>query len=390
MLTQYAASKRHSSLRAPARRLVAAAVLASWTVLAGCLMMSAPAAAADSIDSRRLNEAVAHAAALPRMHALIVLHAGVPIVARVFRGPGLDVPVDVKSLSKIVIDTLVGIAIDRGLLESTREPILPLLRRHAPAGLDPRVGTITIDELLSMRAGLERTSGPNYGRWVNSRNWVRFVLTRPFVDRPGGRMLYSTGNTHLLSAILTGASGKSTWELARDWLGTPLDVDIPSWTRDPQGIYLGGNEMALSPRALARIGETYRLGGVYRGRRIVSADWVRQSWTPETTDLWGHGYGYGWFISQADGRPVYFGWGFGGQMLYVVPSLELTVVITSDAGSASFDGGYLCELHDLLALDLMPALLPGHPPTGDDSALCAPLQQVASDSNQKLSPRVKK
>ncbi len=346
-------------------------------LLAGALASRAHAAAPSDIDHHGLDAAIARAAALPRLHALIVLHAGTAIVTRVFHGPGLDVPVDVKSLSKIVIDTLVGIAIDRGLLQGTRESILPLLRRRAPAGLDPRVGAITLDDLLSMRAGLQRTSGPNYGRWVNSRNWVRFVLTRPFVDAPGGAMLYSTGNTHLLSAILTDASGRSTWELARDWLGTPLGIDIPRWTRDPQGIYLGGNEMALSPRALAKIGETYRQAGVYHGKRIVSADWIRRSWTPETTDLWGHGYGYGWFISEADGRPVYFGWGFGGQMLYVIPSLELTVVITSDTASASFEGDYICQLHDLLALDLMPAFIPGHP-TGDDSALCAPLLKPLS------------
>lgn len=253
-------------------------------MLVGSVMLGAcpsvRAATAAEVDQQRLSAAVAHAASLPRLHALIVMQGGVPLVSRAFRGPGLDAPVDVKSLSKIVIDTLVGIATDRGLIQGPRERILPLLHGRAPAGLDPRVSTITVDDLLSMRAGLERTSGPNYGRWVDSRNWVRFVLTRPFANEPGGAMLYSTGNTHLLSAILTDASGKSTWQLARDWLGVPLDIDIARWTRDPQGIYLGGNEMALSPRALARIGETYRTGGRYQGRRIVSADWVRRSGPP--------------------------------------------------------------------------------------------------------------
>jgi len=359
-----------------ARRLLVAG-FSGW--MAMTLLACPPARAASppavhivAVDYAQLHTALRAAAALPRLHALIVMHAGVPVVSRVFRGPGLDVPVDVKSLSKVLIDTLVGIALDRGLLKGTSETILPLLRERAPARLDARVGAITIDHLLSMRAGLERTSGPNYGRWVNSDNWVSFVLTRPFVDTPGGVMLYSTGNTHLLSAILTDASGASTWQLARKWLGVPLDIDIPHWTRDPQGIYLGGNEMALSPRALVRIGETYRQAGLYQGHRIVSADWVRRSWTPETTDLWGHGYGYGWFISEADGQSVYFGWGFGGQMLYVVPSLELTVVMTSDSGTRSFDGGYLCELHALLALQLMPAFLSPHAAPPGDAALCGP------------------
>jgi CubicO group peptidase (beta-lactamase class C family) len=314
---------------------------------------------------------------LPRLHALIVVHDGTPVVERVFRGPGLDVPVNVKSASKIVIDTLVGIAIDRGSLIGPRQRMLPLLTKRAPAaGLDPKVGTITLDDLLSMRAGLERTSGRvNYGPWVTSPNWVRFVLTRPFIDEPGGAMLYSTGNTHLLSAILTDATGENTWQLARDWLGKPLDIAVPQWTRDPQGVYFGGNEMALSPRALAKIGETYRLGGTYAGKRIVSAGWVRAAFTPRAEDRWGHGYGYGWFVSQADGMAVYFGWGFGGQMLYVVPSLRLTIAMTSDASTRSVDDGYICALHELVASDLMPAFMPDGA-NSHESALCGPGEEL--------------
>ncbi len=111
-----------------------------------------------------------------------------------------------------------------------------------------------------MQAGLERTSGGNYGAWISSRNWVRDALRRPFVTDPGGSMLYSTGSTHLLSAILTKASGKSTLALAREWLG-PAGVRVTDWERDPQGIYLGGNQMAMTPRSLLAFGELYRRGG---------------------------------------------------------------------------------------------------------------------------------
>jgi len=356
------------------------ALMPRWLViaaLASCLGTSEAAIPGQpsASDAGRLAQAVSQAANLPRLHSLIVLHDGSTVVQRVFHGPGLDAPVDVKSLSKVVIDTLVGIAIDRGVLKGTDQEALPLLGERAPARLDPRVGSITLDELLSMRAGLQRTSGPFYGQWVNSHNWVRFVLSRPFEEQPRGAMLYSTGNTHLLSAILTDASGRSTWQLSRQWLGRPLDIDIPAWTRDPQGIYFGGNEMALSPRALAKLGETYRQAGLYRGRRIVSDAWVRRSWAPATTDLWGHGYGYGWFISQVDGRPVYFGWGFGGQMLYVVPSLALTVVMTSDASQRSIEGDYICALHARLARKILPTFITGQP-TGDESALCGTRQAI--------------
>jgi CubicO group peptidase (beta-lactamase class C family) len=188
-----------------------------------------------------------------------------------------------------------------------------------------------VGHLLSLQAGLERTSGPFYGRWVNSEDWVAHVLTRPFVAEPGSEMLYSTGSTHLLSAALTEASGKSTLQLAREWLGEPLNIRIPPWTQDPQGIYLGGNQMWLSPRALLKFGELYRRSGTWNGQRILPEEWIETSWQPRgRSPHTGHLFGYGWYINELQGQQVYSARGFGGQMLYVIPNLSLTTVITAD------------------------------------------------------------
>jgi CubicO group peptidase (beta-lactamase class C family) len=337
--------------------------------LAGLLVVAAGAAHAQTpllFDRAILAETVAEAGKLPRLRALIVARNGRPVVERVFRGPSLDSPVNIKSASKSIIGALVGIAIDRGVLADVSQPIVPLLRARAPAGLDARVGAITLDHLLSMRAGLERTSGrDNYGRWVKSANWVNFALTRPFVDEPGGGRLYSTGNTHLLSAILTETSAHSTLDLAREWLGKPLGIAIPAWTRDPQGVYFGGNEMSLSPRALFRFGEMFRNGGVHEGKRVVAESWVRESWTPRSLTRRGNGYGYGWFLTEAHGHPIHFAWGFGGQMLYVVPSLALTIVITSDSTTRSTEDAYQCNLQALVADGFIPAAIGRAPSEAD-------------------------
>jgi len=322
---------------------------------------SAAGIAAAKLDPALISETLARAAQLPRLHALIVAHHGVPAVEKVFRGGGLDRTTNIKSASKSIISALVGIAIARGHIRGVDQPFLPLLEEQAPDGLDPKVGTITIGHLLSMQTGLDRTSGPNYGRWVSSGNWVRYVVSRSFVDEPGGSMLYSTGNTHVLSAILTEVTGKTTLELAREWLGEPLEIAIPAWTRDPQGIYFGGNEMALSPRALLRFGEMYRNGGVHAGKRIVPESWVRASWTPKVVGRGGQLYGYGWFITQSMGHPIYYGWGFGGQMIYVVPTLALTVIATSDSTTRSVEGDYRCQLHALVNEGFMPAVLHANP-----------------------------
>ena len=308
------------------------------------------------LDPATLSRTLDAARALPRLRALIVLRDGESLAEHRFNGgPPLDQAVNIKSASKSVMSALVGIAIARGVLAGVDQPILPLLRQDAPANPDPRLGRVTIGHLLSMQAGLERTSGEYYGRWVSSPNWVRFALSRPFVDEPGGGMLYSTGSTHLLSALLTKASGRSTLANARAWLGEPLGITIPSWPADPQGITFGGNEMRLSPRAMARFGELYRLGGVIDGKRVLPAGWIEQSWTPRTTSPWsGQRYGYGWFLSEVRGHAVRYAWGYGGQMIYVVPDLRLTVVMTSQANAAR-DGGHIDALNRLLADGIIPA-----------------------------------
>jgi CubicO group peptidase (beta-lactamase class C family) len=310
------------------------------------------------LDPQLLDRAVTRAAGLERLQALIVARHGKVVVERAFRGPGLDAPVNVKSVAKSIVAALAGAAIARGVLDGADQPVAPILADKLPAGADPRLAKITLGHLLSMRAGLERTSGRNYGRWVRSGDWVGFALARPFVDEPGGRMLYSTGNSHIVSAVLTRAAGRSTLELARAWLAGPLGFDLPSWERDPQGIYFGGNNMRLSPRALLRFGEMYRGGGVFEGRRVLPEAWVRASWTPRTRSPFsGDSYGYGWFIAEACGRAVYYARGFGGQFVQVVPSLALTIVITSDTSARTRVGGYRQALRTLVAGDLIPAAL---------------------------------
>lgn len=308
------------------------------------------------LDRATMESTVVAAEALPRLRSLLVLRNGEALAEHRFNGgPPLDRPVNIKSASKTVLSALVGIAIEQGVLQGVDQNVVSVLTSDAPDNPDPRLGAVTVAHLLSMRAGLERTSGEYYGRWVTSPNWVRYALSRPFADEPGGRMLYSTGSSHLLSAMLTRASGRSTHALAQEWLAEPLGIDIPQWPRDPQGVYFGGNDMLMSPEGLAQIGELYRNGGRAGERQVLPASWIEESWRPRTTSPWsGNDYGYGWFITEARGYPVRFGWGYGGQMLYVVPDLGLTVVMTSDPSGAR-DTPHVQALHRLLADGIIPA-----------------------------------
>lgn len=310
-----------------------------------------------AIQQGPFDSAVTSASNLPRIHGLLVAQQGKVVIEEVFAGPALDEPVNIKSVSKTVISALIGVAIERGIIKGVDQPVVALLGEQVPESATPGIDEITVGNLLSLQAGLRRTSGPYYGVWVNSENWVTHVLTRPFVAEPGGDMLYSTGSTHLLSAALTEASGRSTLRLARDWLGKPLGIELRPWVQDPQGNYLGGNQMSLSPRALLKFGEMYRRGGTYGVQRVLSQEWVQTSWQPRgRSPHTGHLYGYGWFINELAGEMVYSARGYGGQMLYVIPGLATTVVITADTSQPSTGGSIYKRMNQWLEDELIPSI----------------------------------
>jgi CubicO group peptidase (beta-lactamase class C family) len=301
-------------------RLVVALVLA---------LIAAPGQARQALQAR-FDDASKTAAELPRLYSFLVSHRGTLVTERYFNGRRAGQLANIKSASKSVISALVGIAIEQGHIPSVREPI----RNYFPEALrsagDAPKGAITVEDLLTMRSGLQSTSGRNYGAWVTSKNWVRHVLSRPLETAPGGEMEYSTGNTHLLSAILTKATRKSTRQYAQEVLATPLGFTIARWPQDPQGIYFGGNDMLLTPRQMLAFGELYLNRGRAGTRQIVPARWIDDSLVPRgRSDFNDQLYGYGWWMREFSGEQAYFAWGFGGQYIFVVPRLQLVVVTTS-------------------------------------------------------------
>jgi CubicO group peptidase (beta-lactamase class C family) len=211
-----------------------------------------------------------------------------------------------------------------------------------------------------MRSGLEGTSNRNYGAWVTSSNWVRHVLGRPMFAAPGEEMEYSTGNTHLLSAILTQATKKSTWQFANEALARPLGFTLPPWPRDPQGIYFGGNDMVMTPRQMVAFGELY----LDNGRGVVPARWVDRSCEGRSRSrrfgnspfdflrgfdpLGDRKYGYGWWVHEIRGYDTCFAWGYGGQYIFVVPQLDLVIVTTSSPDVSEERRGHRRLLFDML------------------------------------------
>lgn len=292
---------------------------------------------------------------LPEMtfSALRTLHVAIDgeiVVANGYHGASPTAATNVKSVSKTLMGAMVGAAIFNDVLSGVDERVADLLPTALPADPDPRLRQLTIGHLLSMQSGLRRTSGQNYGAWVASGDWTRAALDQPFEQAPGGEMRYSTGNAHVLSAILETLTGQASYTLANEWLA-PAGIHVAHWMTSPEGVAFGGNQIAMRPEALIALGELYRNDGVApTGERLLPAGWVAESWRVRAHSRWTEdGYGYGWFTRSFAGYQGYYGWGYGGQMLYVIPDLDMTVVMTSDTNRPSGRTGYRDALHQFVA-----------------------------------------
>lgn len=341
-------------------------LLALVAVVPGPALMAQEAAGSSARtagpDLDRIRE---RAAGLDPLNSLVVSFRDSIVVEEYFGGMGPDVPANVKSVSKTLLSALVGIAIEEGRIPGTETPLAELLPEAFEGIDDPDKLRVTLHDLLSMTTGLEGTSFGNYGAWVASDDWIEFALERPVVcERGGGCMTYSTGNSHLASAILTRATGMSTRAYFREVVFGPLGITARAWDRGPDGIYLGGNNMSLTPRELRRFGQLYLDGGVWEGRQIVPTPWVGQSWGQYTTSPWnGHEYGYFWWTREFGGETVRFAWGYGGQFIFVVPRMELVVVVTSRLWNRPSGIDHNDRIYDFLSDVVIPEMRTWAPPS---------------------------
>lgn len=283
---------------------------------------------------------------LPQMHSLMIRRGKETIFAEARRSGGLNRAANIKSCSKSLVALLLGAAIERGEIPSVNARLGDVAPGLIPSDATDGVADITVEDLVTLRAGLESTSGGDYGAWVNSGNWVAYALRQPMVARPGGPMIYSTGSTHVLGAALTETTGMSLLTQARERIGRPMGFEIPEWISDPQGYYFGGNEMALTPHAMLAIATMIRDGGRANGREVVSPDWMRATLQPRTQSPFsGMAYGYGWFLTDSG---YILARGYGGQVIAAHPERNLAVAITSDPTRPARSAGYFGDIMDLL------------------------------------------
>lgn len=267
---------------------------------------------------------------------------------------------DVKSVTKSFVSAFAGIAVSKGLLNLDQKltDFYPLLKNVVG---DKRINDITVRHLLTMTSGLKSDDVifPN----ETIINWVEYILSFPLDTAPGTVFRYSDTGAYLVSAIITKATGKNTFEFAKENFFNPLDFSLQGWYYSPDGIPIGGSTMKFTTKNMAVLGLLYMNKGKLNGKQIIPEEWVNASVTDYmnwTGEEWGAlkkvGYGFFWWTGEMNGYKVFSAVGYGGQLVFCIPALDMIIAVCSDSNVNSMAAGeHTTRIMNLISEYFIPA-----------------------------------
>ena len=287
------------------------------------------------------------------IHAVVVARRGKIVMERYFTGVderwgaplgsvkyAPDVLHDLRSISKSVTSLLVGIAAGEGKFPALDSAVFDEFPEHTTLRT-PEKARITFRHALSMSSGFAWDESIPYSNPVNSERRLiassdpaRYVLEQPLAAVPGEHYNYNGGNTALLGATIAKRTGKRLEEYAREKLFAPLDISDSDWVRMPSnGETAAASGLRLRARDTAKLGQIMLADGQWRGRQVLPKGWSAESVKPRINGAGIYFYGYQWWLGRSlhVGREQlwFAGFGWGGQRLFVVPGLDLVVMINA-------------------------------------------------------------
>jgi len=323
------------------------------------------------MDSEKLAQMVEHIRQEKLdLHSLLIVRNG-SLVSELYGYPYSAGQVHwIASVTKSVIGTLVGIAIQKGLIKDVHQPLFSLLSDQGVANLDEKKKAIKLEDLLTQTSGLDCHENPAPGEafMQASQNWVQFMLDLPMAAQPGTKFNYCTGAGQLLSAVLQKATGMSAREFANQNLFAPVGIGPITealWPSDPQGVTIGGYGLALTPVEMAKLGFLFLNQGQWDGKTVVPASWVAASTASHANRGDKKEYGYLWW-TDPEGK-WYAALGRAGQHIFVYPAENLVVVFTADLPTAP--DADLIPLQELLDQYILPAVKSGRPLPANPNSL---------------------
>jgi CubicO group peptidase (beta-lactamase class C family) len=332
------------------------------------------------------------------IHSILIIRHGY-LVSEVYFPPyQQNIKHPIFSITKSVTSAMAGKAIHDGYINDVHQKVLVFFPDIAEDTTDPRRAEITLEHLLTMSAGYNTGTMPNlYGKDA-SFDTVRHILTyNSVLVSPGTTFFYDSGLPHLLSAVLQNSSGMTLQEYTEQELFHPMGITDLTWGSDPRGITTGATDLRLLPRDMAKFGYLFLHQGEWNEQQLLPKEWVEISTTKhiETKGLMNaaedDGYGYLWWIDSFGGYSAH---GYGGQYIFVLPSLDMVIVFTGGLADAQFP-----VPNQLVQTYLIPAAqatkpLPPNPQTAQSLAkliqtiegrekVSAPLPKIAQEISGK-------
>jgi CubicO group peptidase (beta-lactamase class C family) len=290
---------------------------------------------AQGMDSKALARLIEYGTSRSFDSLLIARHGR--IVLDAYYAPySADLPHAINSATKSVIATLTAIAYKDGLLDSLDHPMLDFLGDHSLAEVDARRSAITVQNLLDMTSGID-WSEPVNGQpdslleMRRSPDWIKFILDRPMANAPGDTFNYNSGNSQLLSAIITRLTGMDARDYAKARLFAPLGISTANWLRDPQLLAIGGFGLAMLPRDMAKIGYLYLRNGQWEEKQLLPPAWIeRTRHASANMNLsFERNLQYSNSFWALPNKHVYMAVGYYCQLIMVFPELDIVVVTTA-------------------------------------------------------------
>lgn len=283
----------------------------------------------------------------PLSRALLVIKDGYLVFENYYGEGGVDQSTDLWSVTKSYSSALVGILIDQRTIQSTSQRMVDLMPAY------PEFNEITLHHVLTQTTGLSwAESGPLWVEWAFSDDWVASALARGQETEPGEQFYYSSGNSHFLTSLVYYSTGTKPGAMAKehffDPMGIPFDtLNQPivynvwsdyqkpmnqTWRQDTKGIETASFGLYMTARDMAKFGFLYLNRGRWEDRNLLSESWVKSSVKEHETNIYGrYSYGYQWYITKVGGHPSFLASGFGGQIIGIVPSLDLVVILKYEA-----------------------------------------------------------
>jgi CubicO group peptidase (beta-lactamase class C family) len=286
------------------------------------------------MDEVMLGRAASDAAAMPRFRSLLVARHGKLVAENYFGGADASTLFDLRSVTKSVVSILTGIAIQMGELPNTDAVVGTYV--DAPYTLDAGDRAVSVKQLLTMTSRYQwnENNGDDYNLWVLSSDHVQFLLNRLQTD-PSGTFTYNSAAVNLLGQVLQDAVAKPLPDFAEEVLFQPIGISTVQWEELEPNMVNAGSGIKMTATDLLRFGQLVLQRGRSGTQQIVPESWIEASTAPQFAWRQQYGaqrettYGYLWWLAEPPATNASFAWGYGGQFAYVVPSLDLVVVATT-------------------------------------------------------------